>query len=245
MLSQCRKNHNVFMKKLFVLLFIVVVSHIAKSQIVNLDRVDNIEKYPGNLILKFSPLSLIDYRQSIQFAVEYKVKPRITFQNEIGYINNFMDLYEYRNDMNMKGLRTRFETRFYKQNVLQEVNGFYLAPEVFFVHTAYQRETELGRGCVDWNCDYFELKKYTINKNVFGYHFKIGYQNISYDRILMDIFGGFGVRHVFIHTTDTEVEQESVSERSDVFPFSFGPFNKGSFTRPSMSLGFKVGYLIR
>jgi hypothetical protein len=50
--------------------------------------IDNLGKYPADLIIKLAPLSLIDFKQSLQVAVEYKIKPRTTFQNEIGYINN-------------------------------------------------------------------------------------------------------------------------------------------------------------
>lgn len=231
------------MQKFFLIFFLVALSFEVKAQ---LKKIDNSGRYPADLIIKIAPLSLIDIKQSFQIAVEYKVKPRLTFQNEVGYINNnVFNLYPDEDFMNLRGFRTRFESRFYQKNFLDEVNGFYLAPEIFFVHTNYQRASELGRGCTGWNCDYFERIKYSVIKNVVGYHFKFGYQRVSYGRVLLDIYGGFGLRHVFMHTPGVELEQDSLREPSDLFPSGFGTFNRGKFTRYSMSLGLKVGYLIK
>lgn len=202
-------------------------------------RSDSLSAYPPKVIIKFSYLSLFDFKQSIQFAVEYKIKSRINFQNELGYINTLINnLYSYENFRDLKGLRTRFEVRFYQKNRYKEVKGFYLAPEIFYIYSQYKRRREVGRGCVDGGCDYFELKDYIVYKNIFGQHFKIGYQTEISGNFLIDFYGGVGIRHVFIHAP----EVETADRRRD---FMAGNHDNGTFLRPSMSLGFKVGYLVR
>ncbi|MDQ3535737.1 MAG: DUF3575 domain-containing protein [Bacteroidota bacterium] len=231
------------MRKTFFFFFIICAHLTVNAQDLHMKSIDNLGKYPADLIIKLAPLSLIDFKQSLQVAVEYKIKPRTTFQNEIGYINNLLNLYTYDDYRNMKGLRTRFEIRFYQKNFFDYVSGFYIAPEIFYVYTNYQRIGELGRGCLAGRCDYFERKKFTVHKDVFGYHFKVGYQRIANDRILFDFYGGAGLRHVFIHSPDTETEQDFFNEQSDLDPLR--PYNNGTFLRPSFSLGMKIGYLLK
>ncbi len=229
------------MKKFIFIVLLLPCWSLSKAQIhpYIYNPYDSLAEYAPARILKFSYLSLFDYKQSIQFAYEYKIRPRVTLQNELGYINTLIKgLYSYENFQNMRGIRTRFEARFYRKNRFNQVNGFYLAPEIFYVYTQYQRQKELGRGCVSGTCDFFELKRFQVYKNVVGVHFKVGVQIDLSPKLLLDIYGGLGLRMVYIHAPEAEKEDFRLNE-------FFFQYNNGEFLRPSMALGLKLGYILK
>ena len=194
--------------------------------------------YPPVVNLKFSPLSLIDPLSSIQFALEYQIAEKTSLQHELGYITPLL----YREDLGYKqssGLRFRSEFRVFLGRQGPVLTGFYLAPELLFIHFRYERNAIYGQDCSDpYTCAYYQYKDYTVQKQVYGVHQKIGFQSIS-SRFLIDLYTGIGYRHVRVRNIDAPPQYEYY----DDFSFSSRK-TEGNYGLPSLSFGFKLGYLL-
>lgn len=195
-------------------------------------------KYPPVVNLKFSPLSLIDPLSSVQFALEYQVAEKSSLQHEAGYISQML----YNEDWGYKessGVRLRNELRIYLGRQGTSLNGFYLAPELLFIHFRYERNAVFGQECSDpYTCQYYQYKDYTVQKQVYGVHQKIGFQSTS-GRLVVDLYSGIGYRHVRVRNIDSP----PVNEFYDDFSISSRK-TEGIYGLPSLSFGFKFGYLL-
>jgi hypothetical protein len=188
--------------------------------------------------LKFSPFSLIDPLTSIQFAVEYQVARKSSLQHELGYITQllYVDELGYRKS---SGMRFRNEFRIYLEKKGSNLRGFYLAPELLLIYFRYERNAVYGQDCTDrFNCAYYQYKDYTVQKQVVALHQKVGYQSIT-NRFLVDIYTGIGYRHVRVRNIDAP----PIYEFYDDFSFSSRKV-EGNYGLPSLSFGFKIGYLL-
>lgn len=187
--------------------------------------------------LKFSPLSLLDPLSSVQFALEYQIAEKNSLQHEVGYITQML----YNEELGYKessGIRLRNELRIYLGRKGLSLNGFYLAPELLFIHFRYERNAIFGQECSDpYTCQYYQYKDYTIQKQVYGFHQKVGFQSIS-NRFVADLYTGIGYRHVRVRNIDTppfnEVGGDFIGIRK----------TEGTYGLPSLSFGFKLGYLL-
>lgn len=199
-------------------------------------------------ILKFAPLSLLDIYSSIQFAVEQKVGAKTSLQIEAGYILP-IDLNDGRRDANyenMRGLRLRSEFRYYL--VLNKMNtgGLYMAPEFLFINLNYDVE-EIdkvfflnGEGAF-----YYRQTEFDVDKRVFGYHLKIGYQKVFTDGFVLDFYAGLGGRNVIVESGRPIDDGFDIMEDRD--EWRLFPIEKedGNFSRISASLGFKLGFRLK
>jgi hypothetical protein len=187
--------------------------------------------------LKFSPFSLIDPLTSIQFAVEYQVAQKNSLQHELGYITQLLytDELGYRKS---SGVRFRNEFRIYLEEKGSNLRGFYLAPELLLIYFRYERNAVYGQDCTGpFNCAYYQRKDYTVQKQVVALHQKVGYQSIT-NRFLVDIYTGIGYRHVRVRNIDEGPNNEGY--------YNFIGIRKeeGVYGLPSLSFGFKIGYLL-
>ncbi len=187
--------------------------------------------------LKFSPLSLIDPLTSIQFAVEYQVAGKNSLQHELGYITQLL----YNEELGYRqssGMRLRNEIRIYLSEKGKELRGFYLAPELLFIHFRYERNAVYGQDCTDpYDCAYYQYKDFRVQKQVYAFHQKVGYQSIT-NRLLVDLYAGIGYRHVRVENIDKPPYNEYYY---DYFNVRKG---EGLYGLPSLSFGFKIGYLL-
>lgn len=196
-----------------------------------------VEGTPYDRILKFSPFSLIDPIPSIQFAYEWQFKDRMSFQHEAGYIT---EILEQKNLRNVRGLRLRNEFRYYIDQLGEGLEGTYFAPEFLFIHMRNVRNASFGMDCTDiYDCNYYQYLDYTVQKQVYALHLKAGYQEQFLNRFVYDIYAGLGFRHVWVKETD---KPDSFSwDDSDWFEFRK---REGNYNLPSVSLGFKIGYVL-
>ncbi|WP_017731527.1 DUF3575 domain-containing protein [Nafulsella turpanensis] len=191
---------------------------------------------PPSPILKFSPFSLMDPLTSIQFALEHPLNSRISLQHELGYI--IPSAYESENK-NDRGWRIRNEIRFYFNPAGYPEGGGYLAPEFLFIHSRFERNEMFGRDCSgDFNCAYYQYMDYTMQKQVYALHLKIGYQFVI-ERFAIDLYSGLGYRHVKVKSFN---KPPNGPEYWDLFYFQK---DDGFYDLPSMSLGMKIGYFLQ
>lgn len=198
-------------------------------------------------ILKFAPLSLLDIYSSIQFAVEQKIGKKASAQFEAGYIFpiNINEGAEDRKYENLQGLRFRSELRYYLVLSKDKTGGLYLAPEVLFIDLNYDVKQVAKIYFPEGNgASYYKQYEYEVDKNIFGYHAKVGYQEVS-GRFVLDLYGGLGGRNATI--SSGKFVEEGVRFVDNRRAWDFFPSEKesGSYHKPSVSLGFKIGYLIK
>lgn len=191
-------------------------------------------------IIKFSHLSLIDPLQSIQFALEHQLGGQTSLQHELGYIFNYenYDIFSSSSYTQTRGIRLRNELRFYLDRNAQGPEGFYFAPEILYNFVRFNKRASVGRDCNgDWNCQYYQYMDYRAQKQVFALHTKIGYQELIFNRLIFDIYGGLGGRHV----KEVNIHPPKGLQPNDRFHFNG---EKYISNWPSVSLGFKLGYLL-
>ncbi len=188
-------------------------------------------------IVKFSPLSLLDGTSSIQFALEHQLGKHTALQHEAGFI---LPVNNFDTGIHSKyGVRLRNEFRLYLTPGSNQLRGLYIAPELLFMYYRGYRNEVFGRECDGTNgCAYFEYMDHLSQKQVYGLHQKIGLQEVIFKRVVVDIYAGLGFRHVRVREYD---RPEFTNWRG------FIDFRKqhGNHTLPSLSLGFKVGYILR
>lgn len=191
------------------------------------------------VILKASPLSLIDPVPSLQLAVEYQPGSKgVSLQHEAGYITN---LVVWENELkNLRGLRLRNEIRFYLQPRGKTLEGLYIAPEFLYIKYRHEKTGTICHGSdgESFNCDYWEKADYLVEKQVFAFHPKLGFQSI-YKGLTVDLYAGPGFRHVRVK--EIGVPENGIVEEDYYFNFKKRP---GRHNVPGLSLGFKIGYVI-
>jgi len=194
---------------------------------------DTIAKKSSVFILKFAPLSLVDFiYTTIQFAGEISFKDKTSYQLEIGYMSNFLSIRENNN----QGYRIRSELRFYKK---QNYQGIYLTPEILLINVKYDYQRRFSKDTLYlYDSSYIDIIK--IKKIVLAATFKIGYQRIFKSNIVLDFYGGLGLRyintkHLFFPQTGYLYQYVDCFDCQDDV--------EGDRFIPNVSLGFKVGYL--
>lgn len=193
-------------------------------------------------ILKFSHLSLIDPLQTIQFALEHPLGKRISLQHEGGYVIGYDDFDIFGDDdpySRIRGFRLRNELRIYMTPAAEGIlEGYYFAPEFLYNFIRFDKTTSVGRDCNgSWTCQYYEYMSYRAQKQVYATHIKVGYQKIFLERVVLDIYGGYGWRHI----KELNVHPPEGLQPGDRFQFDG---DKYLDNRISISLGFKLGYLL-
>lgn len=190
------------------------------------------------LIAKFSPYSLIDLLSSVQFALEHQLGTQaVSLQHELGYVRNI--LYWEDDFKNVQGLRLRNELRFYLQPQGINLQGPYFAPEFLFIHFRYKKTADFGQGCEgsSFGCNYYKTMDYAVQQQVYAFHLKFGHQSF-YKRWTYDFYTGAGYRYVQVRNID-----KPPHEVGDSWFFNLRK-RAGVYNLPSLSLGFKIGYIL-
>lgn len=200
------------------------------------------QKELSSPILKFSHLSLIDPLQTIQFALEHPLGKQISLQHEGGYVIGYDEFDIFVSDESFSratGFRLRNELRIYMTpDVKGILEGFYFAPELLYNFVRFDKTTTVGRDCNgSWTCQYYQDMSYRAQKQVFAMHVKLGYQEIFLERLVFDIYAGYGWRHI----KELNVHPPEGLQPGDQFQFAGDQYLDN---RISISLGFKLGYLL-
>lgn len=187
--------------------------------------------------VKFAPLSLIDLDPTVQVAAEYFFRPRLSVQQETGFlrISNWINIDEkYPRNV----FRSRTELRLYISRRKAKPWGTYLALEGFYKHVSQPREGEIDRG------SYFETANYRYVKNVTGGHLKIGVQTSldDADRWLFDAYMGLGLRSIRLKAVGEDFLIQNLPDSPlDIISIEDG---RSRYTMPSAAFGFKLGYVL-
>ncbi len=192
-------------------------------------------------IIKFMPLSAIDFTPRYRFGVEYVAMENVAFSVDIGVGNT--DINKWRLD----GSKWGNDYTFYE--IRPEVKYLWLNKKSFYLYTGLEifymkMEDYLENGHYDQEFTstrvYYDRAVY--NKEKFGAHIKGGI-NLIAGHFNFDFYLGIGVAQ----RTNT-YSNVVLAPQGSVFPiydFDWGFYKiEGTTVIPHLALGFKIGYSI-
>lgn len=193
-------------------------------------------------VVKFAPFSLIDFSNTVQFAVERVVGQQQTIQAEFGYGWAGMNLWRYSKNSrydHYETWRARAEWRFYWRR-FQPPFGAYTALEGL-----YKQENAFETGTIGVAPDggmpqYYRLYSLPISKQVWAMTLKFGRQFSfsSNNRLIGDFYGGIGFRTRDIHQPNRPDGYVYYASKG----FLVDPFSPNPPVSLNISYGFKIGY---
>lgn len=189
-------------------------------------------------LIKVSPTSLLEPETIVlQGGAEYFLNDRISFQSELGLNMGLLGLNSSRRkNENFKLWRSKNEIKWHtKKN--------YWALEFFVVQKDFTRNEDFYFNSLLQDQVYYD--KARINFSVFGSGLKFGRQVFVSKNILLDSFGGIGIRFRNRSVKPTEL---SVNQNPEEFTESFISFGEryqfeGKDEAPHFTIGFKIGIL--
>lgn len=218
------------------------------SPIVTAQLIAVADQRPSRVILKFSPLSLLDPDGTVQGAVEVWLKQRQSIQAEFGYGSDRMWPWTFNDRLGRKEVwRARLEGRYYTSLFGKHPHsGTYVAIEGLYkqVNVAYLDTIIANR-----NSTFDPVFVHApVTRYVFGLHSKVGTQRLlSYNpssiwsHVIIDVYAGPGIRHINVVGRSAETallfQNKRVYER-----FQYSEYRPGdAFWRLSISAGLKIG----
>lgn len=235
--------------KSICLLLLVFISLSALAQSTDSSYYQRIKPYPYFKAkdglgsgLRFAPLQLINFVPAFQLGIEYPIADNVYLQNEFGWVfpgHMQIDWYETPNFQQIRGLKSRFEIKFF----VHPVSPFYLSVEFIQNHLKYDRERTFAVNVTGIpGVDFYQIQRYTLTKNVWGSHFKVGWELPLDDRLFVDLFMGIGLRKVYVTNDLPDYLQNEVPRNQGFF---WDIINIGEELRPSAALGFALIYRIK
>ncbi len=227
-----------------VILFALVYSIGSYSQEPVQKRINNSQFQKGNIMVKWTPTSLIGISPAIQLAGEYFYSSKSSLQLEYGWINSKFDLGDlsYRNT---NGHRIRIEQR----NYFSKNRRWYYAPELHAQISTYNVYEDYATMKYDSalhanvpseiHTEDVGKRKVFVSANL-----KIGFQffPVSSKRVSINIYSGLGVRYLnYKKTTST------VGEYYPIDPLFYIANRLGyNFLYPLNAVaGIQIGYKIK
>lgn len=186
------------------------------------------------LIPKLAPLTLFDPNTpGFSLGLEFQPHDNASVQFEYNVPFSGLAFFNYNDGkINHQTQRYRGELRFYP-GYPSEAAAWYLAAEGFVTTERYSREnsTLLRNGLL------YSFPRSDIRREIYGGALKYGYQFTVNYHLVIDVFGGLGVRQVSI-----------VNQPDDLFPSELlfderwgGDQREGTFLRPHFALGVRLG----
>ncbi|MGV3639588.1 MAG: hypothetical protein ACO1NZ_03655 [Adhaeribacter sp.] len=193
--------------------------------------------------MKFSPLALLDLNTPvIQLGPQVSFR-RFAISGEFGFAFPALQQMSMKRSDSMfvdqRHHKIRLETKYYlgvgKSNGFAEVNP-YLSIEGFWVPRTFRRYNGLlGTDTGTYRYDYSD-----ISRDVQGGCVKFGIEPMVYRRWLIDAFWGIGVRQIRVVHQAVGLEPEIIGWHL----FSRADDREGTYYRPHLALGFKIGYVL-
>ena len=199
--------------------------------------------YP-KLILKIAPLNFLDNLsfRSAQVGFEYRFTPRYSSDCSYGQVFGF----DFFGDDKGTGFKLKTEVRRYlKKNSIKRYDNNrikrfekYFALEGFYHKIDYPTSNSFEDtvASVIYSEDYF------IKKNVWGLNIKCGFEASS-RKIVIDVFGGIGIRVKNVEHLDRD-RPEDEFHTIDLRGVNVRD-HEGYYATLNLSLGFKIGYIIK
>jgi hypothetical protein len=160
------------------------------------------QNYPDSLSLliparaiKFSPLHLLGFYPSLQFAYEYKISDKFSMQTDLGYVfnnGNFNDRF-----LNKRGIKARQEIRLYYDLYHKSDQAYYFSLELYFNGVNFNRK-ELRTECFDLDCMQLFNRQYNyvVKFRENGISFKNGFIKYFTEQIFVDMSFGLTIRNI-------------------------------------------------
>jgi len=190
--------------------------------------------FSSKIIAKYSLLSFVELENTLQLGIEYLYRPKIAFQQQIGYTFNTPL------DHNIRGIRSRSEMRFYYTKDSGKLQG-YVAPEILykFLQQYGTRTFWREEGAYQQTIDF------RANRNVIGFMPKVGLtNNIFENKFAVDFAFGIGAKATYY---DSNIPDDATSQN-----FSFaGEFfnnnlrNNGFEVLPNFYIGVLLGFVAK
>ena len=185
----------------------------------------------SKICLKFSPLSFIDiYNGSTaRIGVEYKLRNNYSLYNEIG---TFIPTGNKNS-----GILTRCEFKWYF-NSNDKINGQYVSLELFYKNQSYNT-TDSIRSAINYS------QNYSVSKDVGCLTIKYGFMQVCKFRFVIDGYIGLGVRGKIVSSSLTNDQNNNLMSSDDSYNINLLINKAGTFIRPNVDIGFKIGYRIK
>lgn len=183
--------------------------------------------------IKLAPLTLLgNYNgPSVRLGAEYKLKDTWSLHNELGYF------------IGNTGAITKIELKHYLDYLDKNV-GIYLSAELAYKYQHYQTTDTIAiMNQTNLQITKYE-KDYFVTKHVECLTIKFGYLKVYKLGIVLDIFGGAGIRVKQAKNTLTSDENKNIKHSSDYGPNVFTN-EAGNKIYPNIDLGVKIGYRIK
>jgi len=209
----------------------------------------------SRLILKASPLTLINFDPALQAGAEWRTGTRQSVQLVLGY--GQFNYYVYDNDQytHQENWRVRGEYRWYYRHYRSYLHpgrrggsfplGSYFSVEGFFKQINARNNRTIGRECESGPCAYFERMDLPVSRFITAGYAKVGWQfplqTQPLSRFLLDCSLGLGLRHA-------SVREYGVSRRDQDAWFGNGGFFYNRVRQPEQpvlpdfTLDIKLGY---
>lgn len=203
----------------------------------------DVESTKRHVIVKYSPLPMFDFDNTIQFGVEVPLgKGNFSLQEDLGYGNaSFSAWYDEDSRPDKQIYKSRTHLRWYFMEK-RRVRA-YVGPEVLYKKVVYRDSQWAGRDCdgPGGPCSFFQSQDVRVDKNVVAGHARFGWQFITPSRFTFDLFAGVGFRHIFATSHSPGIPTSEIRSIHDNWE-NLSP--NMSDLRPSAVLGFHLGIIL-
>ncbi len=190
--------------------------------------------FSPKIIVKYSVLSIVEPENTFQVGVEYLYRPKIAFQQQLGYTFNTPI-----SQNNIRGIRSRSEMRFYYTNGNRA--QAYVAPEILYKFLQQYGTRTFWRE----EGAYQQVIDFQANRNVIGFMPKIGLTNNILDRkFAIDFALGIGVKATYYRSNvPGDVFNEDFFFADEYFNSRLR--NNGHEVLPNFYFGLLIGFVAK
>lgn len=204
----------------------------------------DVESTKRHVIIKYSPLPMFDFDNTIQLGVEVPLgKGNFSLQQDLGYGPSRMSAWQYNNDDDPDKQTFKSRTHLHWYYMERRRMRAYVGPEVLFKKVVYRETQWAGKECDGpyGPCGFFQSQDVRVDKNVVAVHARFGWQFIKTNRFVFDVFTGIGFRHMFVTSHSPGIPDSEVQGVDDIWEL-LSP--NESDLRPSAVLGFHLGIIL-
>lgn len=205
-------------------------------------QVIDAESAKNHVIVKYSPATMFDFDNTVQFGVEVPLgKGDFTIQQDLGYGTSAFNLWYYDEDPSpdKRTFKSRTQFRFYYFE-RRRMRG-YVGPELLLKSVVYRENQWAGMECVSGNCGYFQQHQVKMAKQAVAVHARVGWQFYFTNRMALDLFTGIGFRSITGKSLTPENGNRQIYAIDDIWT-SVSPRTR-EFV-PSVALGVHFGIVL-
>jgi hypothetical protein len=222
-------------------------------------RVEGTSREP-RLVLKFSPLAILQPESLYRLDAEYLLGGRHSIQGGLGYGTGYYQLFGGNTQNDRETWRAQTEWRIYVnrdrqatrwrpiQRLISKPLGQYFAVETFYKQVNAHYSGTLQRGCQDGNCQFYESYTALARRYVAGFHLKFGKQvairlSETNNRLLIDYYVGLGGRWRWFEQRGVPTYEDARPANNfsnTIDPTSGWGVRAGGFA--SIAMGVQIGY---